>query len=69
MTNLQVVRVAMTAARITWEAPDLEGCDSFKGYQIYLSKFEGNKIYQNTFILFFGQMMSNMNVSLNVLSY
>lgn len=43
MNNLQVARVAMTAARITWEAPNLEGCDSFRGYQIYLSKFEGNK--------------------------
>lgn len=43
VTNLQVVRVTMTAARISWEAPNLEGCDSFKGYQIYLSKCEDDK--------------------------
>lgn len=43
VTNLQVVRVTMTAARISWEAPNLEGCDSFKGYQIFLSKFEDDE--------------------------
>ena len=30
----------MTAARISWEAPNLEGCESFKGYQIYLSEYD-----------------------------
>lgn len=43
VNNLQIVRVTMTAARIAWEAPNLEGCDSFKGYQIYLSKRVGNE--------------------------
>ncbi|CAF4375930.1 unnamed protein product, partial [Rotaria sordida] len=26
----------MTAARIAWDPPDLSGCNSFKGYQVYL---------------------------------
>jgi len=33
----------MTAVRIAWEAPDLSACNSFKGYQIYLSTI--NKIF------------------------
>jgi hypothetical protein len=36
--NLHVARTTMTAVRIAWEIPDLTACNSFKGYQIYLSK-------------------------------
>jgi hypothetical protein len=28
----------MTAARVVWDIPDLSVCNSFKGYQVYLSK-------------------------------
>ena len=38
VNNLHVVRRTMTAARIGWEQPDLSVCNSFKGYQVYLSK-------------------------------
>ena len=30
----------MTAARIAWDLPDLSGCNSFKGYQVFLGKSE-----------------------------
>ncbi len=37
VTNLHAVRSTMTATRIAWEPPDLSSCNSFKGYQVYLS--------------------------------
>jgi hypothetical protein len=37
VNNLHVERATMTAARIAWEPPDLSACNSFKGYQVYLS--------------------------------
>ncbi|CAF3403831.1 unnamed protein product, partial [Rotaria sp. Silwood2] len=40
INNLHVVRRTMTAARIAWESPDLSGCNSFKGYQVYLDNSE-----------------------------
>ena len=43
----------MTAARISWEAPNLDGCESFKGYQIYLSKFGEKTIMENTLIFIY----------------
>jgi hypothetical protein len=30
----------MTAARVSWDPPDLTACNSLRGYQTYLSKFE-----------------------------
>lgn len=40
VTNLHLIRATMTAARIVWDIPDLSGCNSFKGYQIYLDDVE-----------------------------
>ena len=40
INNLHLVRATMTAARIAWDLPDLSGCNSFKGYQIYLGKLK-----------------------------
>ncbi|CAF1591800.1 unnamed protein product [Rotaria sp. Silwood1] len=40
VNNLHIVRRSMTAARITWESPDLSECNSFKGYQVYLDNTE-----------------------------
>lgn len=36
--NLQVVRTAMSGVRLVWDPLDLSCCNTFKGYQVYLSK-------------------------------
>jgi len=38
--NFHVARTTTTAIRLAWETPDLTVCNSFKGYQVYLSKIE-----------------------------
>ena len=40
VNNLHVMRTSMTVARIGWEPPNFEACDSLRGYQVYLSQFE-----------------------------
>jgi hypothetical protein len=35
----------MTAARVVWDSPDLSVCNIFKGYQVYLSKFNVIFVY------------------------
>jgi len=37
VNNLHAVRSTMTATRIAWDPPDLSTCNSFRGYQVYLS--------------------------------
>jgi hypothetical protein len=44
--NLHAARTTMTAVRIAWEAPDFSACNSFKGYQTYLSKTNHTFVYK-----------------------
>jgi hypothetical protein len=44
--NLHAARTTMTAVRIAWEAPDLSACNSFRGYQTYLSKTNRTFVYK-----------------------
>jgi hypothetical protein len=48
VSNLHVVRASVAAARLAWQAPDLSACNSFKGYQVYLSKEKNDQFFRST---------------------